>query len=172
MLHRLLHIPPPSLLQVAGCHHQHPSQGSCSVWYSGRYLLVLKRFEWLLVTSSEARFFLTKGDFSVTNEGKETLCFVALEEVKYSKMRAVGLYLLRANLESAAEMSLFSSSRSNTLSASVMGFHLSLACACSKSVTCAVMHLLTRCYSLLLWSWACEILRKVLIGGVKELHHS
>ena len=72
----------------------------------------------------------------MTNAGTETPYFDALE-TKYSRMRAVGLCFRTENFESAAEMSLLSSSRSKALSARVVGFYLSLACAkaaCSKSV--------------------------------------
>ncbi len=110
----------------------------------------------------------------MTNAGTETPCLDALE-TKYSKIRAVGLYFLTENFEFAAEMFLLSSSRSKAPSAKVMGFHLSFAwakMACSKSVICAVMHLLTLCSSIALRSGSWAILKKVLIRGAKELHHS
>jgi hypothetical protein len=116
-------------------------------------LLELKRFVGRFRFSSDTRFFLVDDDFSLTKDGTGTFCLLALD-VRYSRMRTVGLYFLAANLKSAAEMSLLSSPRSNAPSASVMGFHLSFACAkiaCSKSVISAVIsaviHLLTCCRS-------------------------
>jgi hypothetical protein len=76
------------------------------MWYTQRGLFVLKRFVVRFAASSAVLFFFIYGDLSVTNGGTETFCFAALE-VKYSKMRAVGLYFLTANFESAAEISFF-----------------------------------------------------------------
>jgi hypothetical protein len=127
-----------------------------------------------LMLPSETRFLVAEGDFSVTKDGTGTFCLLALAR-RYSKMSAVGLYFLPANLASAAEMSFFNSSKSMAPSARVMGLHLSFACtrtACSKSVICAVMHLFTRCCSTVPRSSSCEIVRKALMSGPKELHHS
>jgi hypothetical protein len=77
--------------------------------YTGLDLLDLKRFTPRFGPSSIVRLFLMEGDLLVTNAGTETPCFAALE-TKYSKIRAVGLYFLTENFESAAEMSLLSSS--------------------------------------------------------------
>jgi hypothetical protein len=76
--------------------------------------------------SSGVRFFFIDGDLSTANAGTETPYFAALE-TEYSKMRAAGLYFRTENFESAAEMSLLSSSRSKAPSANVMDFHLSFA---------------------------------------------
>jgi hypothetical protein len=68
--------------------------------YTGLDLPDLKRFS--------VRLFLMEGDLLlVTNAGTEKPCFAALK-TKNSKMRAVGLYFLTENFESAAEMSLLS----------------------------------------------------------------
>ncbi len=113
--------------------------------YIGLDLPALKRFVPRFNPSSGVLLFLAEGDLLVTKAGAATPCFAALE-TKYSRMRAVGLYFLAENFESAIETSRLSSSRSKAPSAKVMGFHLSFAwakMASSKSVTCAVMHLLT-----------------------------
>ncbi len=142
--------------------------------YTGLDLPDLKRFTPRFGPSSGVRFIFVDIDLSLMNAGTETPCVAALE-TKYSKIRAVGLYFRTENLESAAEMPFLSSSRSKAPSANVMGFHLSFAwarIASSKSVICAVMHLLTLCSSTALRSGTCAIRRKILIRGAKELHHS
>ena len=129
--------------------------------YVGLDLPALKRFVPRFNPSSGVLLFLTKGDLLVTNAGAETPCLAALE-TKYSRIRAVDLYFLTENFESAAEISRLSSSRSKAPSAKVMGFHLSFAwakIASSKSVTYAVMHLLTLCSSSALRSIACATLK-------------
>ena len=73
--------------------------------------------------ASDARFFFTAVDFNNMKAGSGTCCVSDLE-VRYSKMRAVGLYFLTANLASEVEMSRLSSSKSKKPSAKVMGFYL------------------------------------------------
>jgi hypothetical protein len=129
--------------------------------YTGLDLPDLKRFTLRFGFSCGVRLFLSEVDLLVTIAGAENPCFAALE-IKYSKMRAVGLYFLNENFESAAEMSLLSSSRLKAPFANVMGFHLSFAwakMASSKSVIYAVMHLLTLCSSSVLRSVPCAILK-------------
>jgi hypothetical protein len=63
---------------------------------------------------------------TVANDGAGIPWFDALE-MRYSNMRADGLYFLTENFASAEEMSFLSSSRSNAPSARVIGYHLSLA---------------------------------------------
>ena len=138
--------------------HRHPADNpdhrllqlaSWSKRKRGRCLPLRKRFVWLSVRPSDARFFFTTVDFDDMKVGSGTCCLIALE-VRYSRMSAVGLYFLTANFASELEISRLSSSRSKSPSANVMGFHLSETCAkmaCSKSVICDVMHLLTRCSS-------------------------
>jgi hypothetical protein len=123
---------------------------------------------------SATRFLVADGNFSVTKDGTETFCLLALD-MRYFNMSVVGLYFHPANLASAVEISFFNSSKSKSPSARVTDLHVSFACTstdCSKSVICAKMHLFTRCCSTLPRSSSCEILRKALMSGLKELHHS
>jgi hypothetical protein len=64
----------------------------------------LKRFDKRFAVSSDGLFFFTMGDLERMKEGSSTYCLAALD-VKYSRIRAEGLYCLTANFTSDVEMS-------------------------------------------------------------------